>query len=84
MQIIKDIKKIGFKDYIIWKTLINIERILNIPYFILKIIVEIFYFIFSELDNLFSGSRFIYLTWFKPVRKYHRYLIKKFRGDTNE
>lgn len=81
---IKDIKKLGLKDYILWKLLVNIERILNIPYFILKIIVEIFYFIFEELDNLFSGSRFIYLNWFRPIRKYHIYLMKKFRGDTNE
>lgn len=81
---IKDIKKIGLKDYILWKTLVNIEMILNIPYFILKIIVEIFYYIFDELDTLFSNSRFIYLTWFKPIRKYHSYIIAKFRGEKYE
>ena len=45
---IKDIKKIGLKDYILWKTLVNIEMIFNIPYFILKIIVEIFYYILQK------------------------------------
>lgn len=83
-MMINNIKKLGLKDYILWKLLVNIELILNIPYFILKIIVEIFYFIFDKLDNLFCGSLFIYLSWFSPVRKYHRYLAKKFRGDTNE
>ncbi len=78
------INKIGLFNYVLWKLLVNIELILNIPYFILKIIVEIFYFIFDKLDNLFSGSLFIYLSWFSPVRKYYRYLTKKSRGDTNE
>lgn len=49
-----------------------------------EIKVEIFYYIFDELDTLFSNSRFIYLTWFKPIRKYHSYIIAKFGDEKYE
>lgn len=71
------INKIGLLNYMFWKLLCIIEMILNVPYYILKIIIEIIYSIFDKLNNVFYGQQFIYLTWFKPVRKYFKYLRER-------
>lgn len=57
------INKIGLLNYMFWKLLCIIEMILNVPYYILKIIIEIIYSIFDKLNNVFYGQSIIYLTW---------------------
>lgn len=71
------INKIGLLNYVFWKLLCIIELILNVPYYILKIIIEIIYSIFDKLNDVFYEQQFVYLTWFKPVRKYFKYLRER-------
>jgi len=71
------INKIGLLNYVFWKLLCIIELILNVPYYILKIIIEIIYSIFDKLNDIFYEQQFVYLTWFKPIRKYFEYLRKR-------
>ena len=71
------INKIGLLNYVSWKLLCIIELILNVPYYILKIIIEIIYSIFNKLNDVFYEQQFVYLTWFKPVRKYLKYLRER-------
>ncbi len=71
------INKIGLLNYMFWKLLCIIELILNVPYYILKIIIEIIYSIFDKLNVIFYEQQFVYLTWFKPIRKYFEYLKKR-------
>ena len=71
------INKIGLLNYVFWKLLCIIELILNVPYYILKIIIEIIYFIFDKLNDIFYEQQFVYLTWFKPIKKYFEYLRKQ-------
>lgn len=71
------INKIGLLNYMFWKLLCIIELILNVPYYILKIIIEIIYSIFDKLNDIFYEQQFVYLTWFKPIRKYFEYLRKQ-------
>ena len=71
------INKIGLLNYMFWKLLCIIELILNVPYYILKIIIEIIYSIFDKLNDVFYEQQFVYLTWFKPVRKYFKYLRER-------
>lgn len=71
------INKIGLLNYMFWKLLCIIELILNVPYYILKIIIEIIYSIFDKLNDVFYEQQFVYLTWFKPVRRYVEYLRKR-------
>ncbi len=71
------INKIGLLNYMFWKLLCIIELILNVPYYILKIIIEIIYSIFDKLNDIFYEQQFVYLTRFKPIRKYFEYLRKR-------
>lgn len=71
------INKIGLLNYVFWKLLCIIELILNVPYYILKIIIEIIYSIFDKLNDIFYKQQFVYLAWFKPIRKYFEYLRKR-------
>lgn len=71
------INKIGLLNYMFWKLLCIIELILNVPYYILKIIIEIIYSILDKLNDVFCEQQFVYLTWFKPVRRYFEYLRKR-------
>lgn len=71
------INKIGLLNYVFWKLLCIIELIFNVPYYILKIIIEIIYSIFDKLSDIFYEQQFVYLTWFKPIRKYFEYLRKR-------
>lgn len=71
------INKIGLLNYVFWKLLCIIELILNVPYYILKIIIEIIYSIFDKLNDIFYEQQFVYLAWFKPIRKYFEYLRKQ-------
>lgn len=71
------INKIGLLNYVFWKLLCIIELILNVPYYILKIIIEIIYYIFDKLNDIFYEQQFVYLTWFKPIKKYFEYLRKQ-------
>ena len=71
------INKIGLLNYAFWKLLCIIELILNVPYYILKIIIEIIYSVFDKLNDIFYEQQFVYLTWFKPVRKYFKYLRER-------
>lgn len=71
------INKIGLLNYVFWKLLCIIELIFNVPYYILKIIIEIIYSIFDKLNDIFYEQQFVYLTWFKPIRKYFEYLRKR-------
>lgn len=71
------INKIGLLNYMFWKLLCIIELILNVPYYIFKIIIEIIYSIFDKLNDIFYEHQFVYLTWFKPVRKYFKYLRER-------
>ena len=73
----EEINKIGLLNYVFWKLLCIIELILNVPYYILKIIIEIIYSIFNKLNDAFYEQQFVYLTWFKPIRKYFEYLRKR-------
>lgn len=47
------INKIGLLNYVFWMLLGIIELILNVPYYILKIIIEIIYSIFDKLNDIF-------------------------------
>ena len=71
------INKIGLLNYMFWKLLCIIELILNVPYYILKNIIYIIYSIFDKLNDVFYEQQFVYLTWFKPVRKYFKYLRER-------
>lgn len=73
------INKIGILNYTLWELLCIIERVLNIPYYILKIVVEVFHLIFDLLDNVFEKENFIYLIRFKPIRRYFEYLKRKMK-----
>ena len=64
------INKIGLLNYMFWKLLCIIELILNV-------LIEIIYSIFDKLNDVFYEQQFVYLTWFKPVRKYFKYLRER-------
>nr|DAL21485.1 MAG TPA_asm: hypothetical protein [Caudoviricetes sp.] len=35
------------------------------------------YSIFDKLNDIFYEQQFVYLTWFKPIRKYFKYLRER-------
>ena len=47
------IQKLGFKDFILYYLIRYLEILINLPYKILKFIIEFFYTIFDLLDSLF-------------------------------
>ena len=73
------LRRLGFKDYLIFKIIGNLELLINLPYIILRTIVTIFYCIFDFLDDIFSKKLLIYFIEFKPIRKYSDYIIQKLK-----
>lgn len=72
-------KKIGIKNYLLWKLLCIIEFTINIPYFIIQIPMNILCAIFNLLDNIFSKERLFYLAKIRLIREYYKYLWHKMR-----
>ena len=73
------LRRLGFKDYLIFKIIGNLELSINLPYIILRTIVSIFYCIFNFLDDIFSEEMLIYFRKFKPIKKYSDYIIQKLK-----
>ena len=51
------IRKLGFKNFILYYLIRYLEILINLPYKILKLIIEIFYTIFNLLDSLFYKKK---------------------------
>ena len=75
----KYIKILGIKDYLLYKILEFLEFFINIPYIILKSIIEILYVIFDFLDDLFSEKRIIKLRKIRKIDEFHRNCYDKLK-----
>ena len=79
------IKKLGLKDFLLYNLLRISEIIINLPYKILKLIIEIFYIIFDFLDSLFYKRNLIVIS--KISKRADTFRIKcfnKIRSGANE
>lgn len=56
------IRKLGFKNFILYYLIRYLEILINLPYKILKLIIEIFYTIFNLLDSLFYKKNLIVIS----------------------
>ncbi|MBS5863310.1 MAG: hypothetical protein KIC54_01310 [Clostridium sp.] len=56
------IKKLGFKNFILYYLIRYLEILINLPYKILKLIIEIFYTVFDLLDSLFYKRNLIVIS----------------------
>lgn len=68
----KYIKILGIKNYLLYKILEFLEYFINIPYIIIKAIIEILYVIFDVLDDLFYETRIIKLRKIRKIDEFHR------------
>lgn len=68
------IKKLGLKDFLLYNLLRYIEIVINLPYKMLKLLVEFFYLIFDFLDNIFSKRDLITIS--KISKKANVFRIK--------
>lgn len=79
------IKKLGLKNFLLYNLLRILEIIINLPYKILKLIIEIFYIIFDSLDSLFYKNNLIVIS--KISKRADAFRIKcfnKIRSGANE
>lgn len=68
------IRKLGFKDFVLYYLIRCLEILINLPYKILKLIIEIFYTIFDLLDSLFYKRNLIVIS--NISKKANRFRIK--------
>ena len=77
----KYIKILGIKNYLLYKLLAFLEVFINIPYLVIKIIIEILYGLFDFLDDLFREKRIIKLLKIKKIDDFHKRVFDKLRKD---
>lgn len=68
------IRKLGFKDFILYYLIRYLEISINLPYKILKFIIGVFYTIFDLLDSLFYKRNLIVIS--NISKKANRFRIK--------
>lgn len=56
------IRKLGFKNFILYYLIRYLEILINLPYKILKLIIEIFYTLFDLLDSIFYKRNLIVIS----------------------
>ena len=79
------IKKLGLKDFLLYNLLRILEIIINLPYKIMRLIIEFFFTIFNFLNSLFYKRNLIVIS--KISKKANAFRIKcfnKIRRDINE
>lgn len=68
------LKILGIKDFIVWAILYILETLINLPFYIIKVVLYPFYYTYNKF---FDKKSMFYLTKIKAINEYGKKLQEK-------